>query len=781
MRYTLSIIALIASTLIMAQTPITISGYLSDSLTGERLIGANVFNAITYKGVSTNNFGYYVFQLHENEIVTVQFSYVGYNTESCVFKLNTDTIVNMQLTSDNSIEQVVVKGEKAREQLAEMSKMSLNADQISRMPNITGEPNLLKVYQLMPGIAQADEGNSGLYVRGGSPDQNLFLLDDVPLYNVMHLGGIYSVFDPAVIKNVTLYKGGFPARYGGRISSIIDVRNKDGNLHKFGGEVGISLLLSKVFLEGPIKKDKASFVLSVRRSNIDLFTTLYNKVLTKSPENTGYYFYDINAKVNLIANQNNRVFISFYKGLDNFYRREKDQDVGSGYDYEGESELKWGNVSASLRWQHVFKNNSINNFTVAYSNYTYANENHYSANNTEGNQNSSTSYSLKSDIKDIIVKSDLQIPIANSDLKAGIELTSHRFNPSAIQYSDKQNDSVNTGGNPNNIMPAFSGAIYLERVFNLLPKLSANLGLRLASFFVSDTSFFNLEPRVIVNYHFAKAWALKASYCHMTQNIHLLSNSNTGLPSDLWVPSTGIISPEQSKQVSLGITHTSANNYLFTAEAYYKTMNNLIEYKAGTLIYSSNQDWTEKIETEGKGYSAGIELMLEKKIGKVTGWISYTLSKSERQFSNIQNGDYFPFKYDQTHNFSFVFNYAISKKLSASLTWQYHTGNAITIAEGSYEQMVPNYYDEGKLEPVAIHVYSAKNGYRMPAYHKLDVGLNYTKPKPNGTAVWHLGIFNVYNRQNAHYLYFKDEEGETKLYQQSLFPIMFNFGYLFQF
>ncbi len=784
MKFLLSFIASICLfNIAWSQSTISISGYISDSLSGERLIGANIYETVSLKGTSSNNFGYYVLKLNKRDVIQLNFSYVGYKPRQIYLKTNGDTVINISLVSNNNnIEQITVNGEKSREELTEISKITLLPAVIKIVPSLTGEPDLLKTFQLMPGVNQGTEGTSGLNVRGGSPDQNLFLLDDVPLYNVMHLGGLYSVFDPSAIKSVDLYKGGFPARYGGRISSIIDIRNKDGNINQYNIEIGLSLILSKFFVEGPLIKGKASFLLSARRSNLDIYSILFNKYLSNSGDYYAYYFYDVNLKMNYILDDRNRVYVAFYKGLDNFYHKYSESSYTSGFEYNGYSGLKWGNTALSSRWQHVFANQATNNLTIASTFYKFDNKNTFTAFNQEQNLGSSSNYRLTSNIHDLILKSDLQIPINASDIKTGFEIAYHNFNPSAINYSYNTMDTQATDPVIDNETEAFSGSFYIERIFNLTEKFSSNVGFRY-NFFYTENTFFHLpEPRLIMNYRMFSTWAIKASYCMMSQNIHLLTNSGTGLPSDLWVPSTQQVRPEKSNQFTIGLTHTSSSkNYKMSAEAYYKTLSNLIEYKEGILVYSPDYSWTEKVEKNGKGNAKGVELMIEKQKGRFTGWVSYTLSKSERVFSNIQDGEAFPYKYDQRHNISIVLNYNISERLSASAVWQYHTGNAITLAQGKYEVLIENYYRNGVQQLEEVHVYSKRNACRMPAYHKLDLGLNYTLTKKRGIAIWNIGLFNAYNHQNAYFLFFKENNGITQLYQQSIFPLLLNFGYTFKF
>lgn len=763
----------------------TLSGYVIDESTGEYLIGVNIYDSMHQKGYITNKFGFYSIVLNKGEYYTFDFSYVGYSSSSINVLADKDMSLNIKLLAGASLEEVKVMATRKSkiEKRNEISKIDIPLEQIKTLPTITGEPDILKAYQLMTGVQGGSEGTSGLYVRGGTPDQNLFLLDDVPIYNASHLGGIYSVFNSTMVKSVDFYKGGFPARYGERTSSVIDIRTKDGNLNELKGEAGFSLLLSKFFIESPIIKDKCSFAFAIRRSNLDLYSYAY-QWLIDNPYYMGYTFYDLNFKLNYILGNKDRLFVSFYKGKDkSFYKEKENQNSKLDYKYKAESDLKWGNTSTSIRWYHVFGGKIFNNLTLAYTRYQYVNENFSEIINKSDNSKVKDFYNINSEVKDVILKSDLEIPFINNSLKLGFKYSYHSYIPCQITYSDNLSfvnvDTSSTQLKLNNKLNANDFSAYAEYHFNY-KKLSGNIGLRSTYFAVESKDFNSFEPRIILNYLLFKSLAVKTSYCQMQQNIHLLTNSNTGLPTDLWIPSTDKIHPEKSTQINIGLAHTTKKNYEISIESYYKELNDLIECKEGVLIFNATKNWDEKIESGGTGIVKGLEILLQKKQGTLTGWTAYTLSKNERSFENIDEGESFPFKYDQRHNLSIVANLKINEKLTLSGTWIYTTGSNITLPSGKYQLSVfDHYYEEIILTDV--HIYDSRNSYKMPSYHRLDVGFNYTKQKQNGIAKWTFGIYNVYNRQNPYYLYFKVVDGETKLYQQSLMPIFINFGYSFTF
>lgn len=768
---------------------VTISGYVADDATGEYLIGAYVFDTISLNGSITNKYGYYSIKIEKGKTRAIRYSFVGYSPITLIESFRNDTTINLKLISiATSLSEVqVVSSKKERlEQRNEISKLDIPLHQVKSLPSLTGEADVIKAFQLMPGVQSGSEGNNGLYVRGGTPDQNLFLLDDVPIYNASHLGGLYSVFDPSMVKSIELYKGGFPARYGGRVSSVVDVRNKDGNLYSHHGEAGFSILLSRLFLEGPIKKDKVSYALSIRRSNLDIYSFIVGKV-SRNPEIYGYTFYDINLKTNYIISPKDRLFLSIYNGRDNFFYRLKEK-VSSfqEYDYLSKYNTAWGNTSGSLRWYHVFNGKLFNNLTAAYTNYHYKNYNFSQQKVKPENSLLSDEYQYISNVRDLILKTDLEIPLDKNKMRTGVMYAKHLFNPGSVSYSQKiqmnQIDTVTNTPDPSLNLSSDEINAYLEYSWHLEEKLSGNFGINSNYYFDSKRGFKSVEPRILLNYLILPNFAFKASYCLMQQNMHLLTNSNTGLPSDIWLPSTFRIKPERSSQISLGLAHTTKKSYEISIESYVKKLSNLIDYKEGVLIYESSLAWDEKIETSGIGLVRGLEFLIQKKEGQINGWIGYTLSKNDRKFKNINNGEYFPFLYDQRHDFSIVMNYELSNKLSFSGTWIYHTGHAITLPTGKYQLIeINSYKPEDQNATKDVHIYSEKNGYRLPAYHRLDFGINYKKATRRGTKKWTLGIYNAYNHQNAYYLFFKTKNNRTSLYQQSLFPLIANIGYSYEF
>ena len=776
---------LLKSNIIYSQE-ITISGYVADKTTGEYLIGANISDTLSVNGCITNKYGYYSLNIKKGKPIALRFSFVGYSPIILIRLLKSDTIINIDLLSGTKLSEVQVFSSKKErlEQRNEISKIDIPINQIKNLPSITGEADILKAYQLMPGIQSGSEGNNGLYVRGGTPDQNLFLLDDVPLYNVSHLGGLYSVFDPSMLKSIEFFKGGFPARYGGHVSAVVDVRYKDGNLYSHHGEAGYSILLSKLFLEGPIKRSKTSYILSVRRSNLDLYSYVIGQLI-RNPEINGYTFYDINLKINYIFSVKDRIYLSTYIGKDNFFYKLKETVTSlQEYDYRSKFNTTWGNSTASLRWYHMFNGKLFNNFTLAYCKYQYKK---YSLSQQEvipDNSILSDEYQYLSNVRDLIMRTDIEVPLYSNKMRTGLMFIRHSFNPGSVSFSQKvkinQLDTVTNSPEPNLNLSANEITAYFEYSWHYKEVFSGNFGLNTDYYFNDENNFKSIEPRILINYLFLKDFALKASYCLMQQNLHLLTNSNTGLPSDIWIPSTFNIKPERSQQISLGLAHTTKKGYEISIESYIKKLSNLIDYKEGVLIYESSINWDDKIETGGSGNARGIEFLIQKKEGRLNGWIGYTISKNERRFKNLNNGRYFPFLYDQRNDFSLVCNYELSKKISFSGTWTYHTGHAITLPTGKYQLIDINSYNpENKYITNDVHIYSEKNGYRLPPYHRLDFGINYTKPKRKGLSKWTFGLYNAYNRQNAYYLYFKTTNGIAKLYQQSLFPLLVNFGYSF--
>ncbi|MBI9069620.1 MAG: TonB-dependent receptor [Salinivirgaceae bacterium] len=786
------IIMLIAS-LYLSGSAQTIGGYIIDKETGEKLIGANVYDRISKNGTATNAYGYYSLYIDTTNAI-LQISYIGYATEVFSHKLTKNT--SFQLKSNTSIQEVVVIGKKAIEQRNEMSVAEIPMKQLKTLPMLAGEVDIIKAMQLMPGIRSGNEGQSGMFVRGGSHDQNLMLLDDVPLYYINHLGGFVSVFNPDAINSLKMYKGGFPARYGGRLASIMDVRMKDGNLKKRQSNITFGMISSKFQTEGPIKKDTASYMISGRRFMYDLFSRPITWLINDK-HSKGYTFYDLNAKFNYKFSDKNRLFLSLYMGNDNILSKKKTKE--NGEKEQMSNQTKWGNHLLALRWNHVFNQRFIGNITANYTNYRYASEFKFLSNYE--NESKESSYLFSSGISDFCIKSDFELFFKNYTIRFGSNQVFHTFSPNRTYL--KQEGYVNIDQNFNTqTYQALENSIYLENDISVGQYLGFNIGVRALSYAALQKQYNNLEPRILINFNIPHLFSIKASYARMQQYVHLLIYSGAGLPGDLWMPTTKEVPPQKSELISLGIAKSMLNQQLeLSVEAYYKKMNDLIDYQDGASLSGNNtKNWQQLIETGGKGYSKGIELLLQKKQGKINGWLAYTLSRSTRQFEHINKGREYIYTYDATHDFSITSNYYFKDNLYFSASWVYTSGRAITLPNQQYQtlRLMPNNTNpneviaEPEFELVKISTYNEKNNIRMHAYHRLDLGLTYIKQKKKTERIWCFSIYNAYNRQNAYYYYttsvaVKDENGndtdvsEKKTYQRSLFPFIPSVSYSINF
>ncbi len=760
------VLLLLLCNILNAQEKFTISGHIKDAATGEELIGATIFVKELMTGGITNVYGFYSVTIPAGEY-TIEYSYIGYETQKIEIYLNQSTKKNVELLSTGiSLQEVVVTAEVADKNVksTEMSVVKITPKEIKAVPVLFGEQDILKTLQLMPGVKSAGEGSSGFYVRGGGSDQNLILLDEAPVYNASHLMGFFSVFNSDAIKDMKLYKGNAPAEFGGRLSSVLDVKMNEGNSKRFSTSGGIGLISSRLTIESPIVKNKGSFIITGRRTYADLLLKLSSD---ESLKNTVLYFYDFNMKANYRLNQNNRIFLSGYFGNDVL-----DMDGDMGFD--------WGNTTATFRWNHLFSDKLFLNSTIIYSKYKYMigimDDNIYSS------------------IQDYNLKEDFQYFLnTRNTLKFGFNSIYHTFSPG------KLSSDVNPSKNKEiDNKYALENAAYISHSFDINPVLKINYGLRYSMFsyigagnvytyndeggIIDTTSYKSgeliknyggFEPRFLVNYLLNEKSSVKFSYTRNRQYIHLITNFTSSSNIDIWQPSTNIVEPEIADQLALGyFRNLKQNKFETSVEIYYKNLQNQIDIKDGAEIIMN-----EKVESElvfGNGYSYGIEFFLRKKVGKLTGWLSYTWSKTERQFDEINNGDFFPAVYDRTHDVSIVGIYNFTKRLSVSATWVYYTGNAVTYPVGRYEignQIVP--------------VYSDRNSQRMPDYHRLDIGLTLkNKKKRKFESSWNFSIYNVYARQNAYTISFRSKENspmETEAVQMSLFSIVPSITYNFKF
>ncbi|MGQ0737948.1 MAG: TonB-dependent receptor [Bacteroidota bacterium] len=758
-----------------------LNGYIKDSLSGETIIGATISINGQSKGVASNQYGFYSITLERGTYV-INVSHVSYLGKSFEISLDSSRSLNAELISKSSaISEVVVYSRRRDGNVknAQMGKVDLSMNQIKNIPAFMGEIDLLKALQLLPGVRNAGEGNAGFYVRGGGPDQNLIILDDAVVYNPGHLFGFFSVFNSDAIKNVSLIKGGMPAQYGGRLSSVVDVVMKDGNINKLQMEGGIGLVASRFSIQGPIKKNlpgrqagKASFIVSARRTYIDALVKPFIKK-SSSFYGSGYFFYDLNAKVNYRFSEKDRLYLSGYFGRDVFDFANTKRSF--------KTNIPWGNSTATLRWNHVFNRRLFLNSTLVYNDYKFK----FSA--TQEN----FEIGLSSGIKDGTLKTDFDYyPLPNHKLKFGGLLTYHKFIPNVA--SGRQ-DSIVFKPNNESEKYAAEAALYLQDDWELGEKWKINYGLRFSSFtqigpytrYVKDVdgnrldstvyksfrpvkTYSGLEPRITVRYAINDETSLKAALSRNYQYIHLVSNSGNTLPTDLWVPSTYLVKPQISWQYAAGFfKNFSDNKYETSVEVYYKDMQNQVDYKEG---YTPSLADPEDEFVSGKGWSYGAEFLVNKQKGRLTGWIGYTLSWTWRKFTQLNDGEKFPTRYDRRHDMSVVVNYEASRKWKFGAVFVYGTGNAITLPERFYF-----------INGVLTQEYSRLNQYRMKAYHRIDLSATYTpvpKKKRKVSGYWVFSIYNTYSRLNPYFIYF-DQQGsvsngdlKVEARQVSLFPVI---------
>jgi TonB-dependent Receptor Plug Domain/CarboxypepD_reg-like domain len=787
-----------------AQQKYTISGYFEDSASAEKLISAAIFDAKTSLGAVSNTYGFYSLTLPKGNVNLIM-SYVGYSDQRESFLLKKDTIINIRLRPNLELQTVEISAQKQDriERRTQMSQVTIPIAQIKKIPALLGEVDVLKALQLLPGVQAGGEGQNGLYVRGGSPDQNLILLDGVPVYNVSHVGGFFSVFNGDAVKNVTLTKGGFPARYGGRLSSIIEIDMKEGNMKEFHGEGGIGLISSRLTLEGPIKKDVASYMISARRTYVDALLIPILKLAASNNANGNQNttvsprlnFYDINGKINWKINEKNRLYLSAYTGEDIFGYAATTATTDGLNTSTTDGGTNWGNITTAFRWNSVINNKLFANTTLTYSRYKVdilASNSILRNTVTTGNVAQYTS-----GIEDISGKVDFDyVPNPKNRIRFGLGATQHTYNPGAYQLeitsAAAKLDTVLGSTKTNSVEPF----LYVEDEFQL-GALKANIGLHASGFKVGSTFYQSIQPRIGLNYPLSNDLALKASFTTMRQYINLLTNERIGLPTDLWVPSTERIKPQDAWQAAIGAAKTVQDDYEVSAEAYYKKMTNVISYREGVSYLGSDNGWEDKI-TQGIGETYGLELFVQKKIGKFTGWVGYTLSWNTRQFDNedptlrVNNGKVYPFKYDRRNDFKALCTYNFTDKFAFTSSWQFSTGNSVSLPEITYSapqrpENVDNPFIGGGYR--ALEIIGDKNSYRMPSYHRLDVSFEWTKKKKRFTRTFVLGAYNAYSRANPVFLYrdsnvttVNGQTAETPVFRQfSLLPIVPSIAYNFKF
>ena len=792
----------------------SISGTVKDGRNGETVIGATIFLKEINKATSTNQYGFFSLSAPTGKY-TLNVSYLGYKTITQEINLQKNININISFTpAETNLEEVEVTTKAGNENVktTQMSAITLDMAEIKKIPAFMGEVDILKTIQLLPGVKSAGDGNTGFYVRGGGPDQNLILLDEAPIYNASHLMGFFSVFNGDAIKNVTLIKGGMPAQYGGRLSSVLDITMKDGNNQNFQVDGGIGIIASRLTIQGPIVKNKSSFLISARRTYIDI---LAKPFLDKSDfKGTSYFFYDLNAKFNYIINDKNRIYLSGYYGRDKFQYTSLEDNFST--------QIPWGNASGCLRWNHIFNPKLFSNTSLIFTNYDFsfiAKQEDFQA-------------TIKSGITDYGLKYDLNyFPNSRHNIKTGINYIFHTFTPTSV--SAKQGSTVFDLGKATKLY-AHDASIYISDDWDISQNLKINAGMRFSNFaqigpfnrykkdfrgIINDTiryktgdivAYYNgLEPRFSMRYSLNPSSSLKASYTRNFQYIHLATISSVSLPTDVWMPCTEVIHPQISNQYALGFFKNFKQNMFETSiEAYYKTMSNQIEYKEGSQPSDNVYDNPDNAFTFGKGWAYGAEFFIKKRLGKFTGWVGYTLSWTWRQFAEINYGQKFLAKYDRRHDASLVITYDANKQWNFGLIWVYGTGNRGTLPNGFFLY-------EGSLS----NDYGLRNSYRFAPYHRMDVNITFSpnrtkklekrrsvlreqyrqqgkdttdiivtkKWTKNFSNSFTLSIFNVYNRYNPYFIYltrkgdFTNGTLQVGAKQVSLFPILPSFTWNFKF
>lgn len=768
--YFLITVIILTNNILPAQNKIRITGFVTEASTGELLIGANILEKGTNNGVATDNNGF--FSIITKVPATLQVSFIGYTTQNITFNNPIDTLIRIELIPGNQLDEVVIKSQVS----PKFNITNLSTKELCKIPSLSGKPDIAKGLQLMPGILSPNEGSSLLLVRGGDVGQNLYLFDNVPVIHVNHLGGFISVFNPDIINNVEIYKGGFPAKYGGRLSSIMNITQKEGDNSMFKGSFGIGLTDASLTLEGPLKLKNSSFIIAARKTMIEIPYAMLSKFA--GDYMIVYGFHDINAKLSWKPDNKNSYSFNFYQGDDylHFWVNFSNTKAHSG--------VNWGNWLGSFKWNRVISSKLFSTTSISYTRYRLRDK--VNAENKDTANPFSYAQNLKATVQDYSLRSGWQYKLfKNWSLDFGLQSSFMIHSPSIIYKSDQ---SVQPSPI---IVNSSENAIYLENNIIIWNKIQTNFGVRYVNYFAKGFYDFSLEPRVNFNYLINSNHTFNLSYMKASQYSHLIFTSGNIMNNELWIPSNSTISPSGSDQYTIGWQGNFYNGKL-TAEvnAYYKSMYNLATIKEGYTGILGDSNWMSKIETGGNGTSKGLEFMIRKTSGSFTGFASYTLSNSTRQFANINSGQEYLFDYDRLHSFAINLNYHINDKLNLNVTWIYQTGLPYTPVLGKL--LIPNpdpYSDEPYTE---AFIYGERNSVKMRDSHRLDIGLTYSKftKKRHLPCEWTFSVYNVYNRENP-YTYFYEKKWtavnpsdfnsemyyEIFLYQRSYLPIIPSFSY----
>lgn len=761
---------------------VTVSGFVRDKRSAESLIGASVYEAHSRVGTASNNFGFFSLTLPPGDI-TIRSSYIGYTSHQHILNgLERDTVLAIELEPSASLEEVVITGQSNDKQSVlstQMGALEINQQTIRSTPVMFGEADIIKTLQLTPGVSAGTEGTAGMYVRGGNVDENLFLIDGNPVYQINHIGGIFSAFNPEAISGMDFFKSGFPSRYGGRLSSVVDVHTKEGNMEEYHGSASIGLISGNLNFEGPIIKDRTSFNIGLRRTWLDVLSAPAVAIANKITKKDGtrlrarYAFHDLNLKVNHIFNDRSRMYLSLYNGNDVLKGGSTDfpdQDSDNNYNYDSDVSLRWGNIMATAGWTYVFNNRLFGKVSGVFTRYhsRLRNTEHDVVGN-EGDEDYSDSFrenETNTGITDFGLRTSFDyLPASAHHIRFGGDYLVHRFHPEynrSVAYEKNEETSVEIGQEfANDLLWGHEAGVYAEDDWTLSSAVRLNAGLRFSLFNVQGKTYTGLEPRVSLRWLLDDNLSFKASYSRMNQYVHLISNSFISLPTDAWMPVTRKLKPLISDQVSAGFYYNLNKEYNFSVEGYYKTLDNLLEYRDGHTFTPSFVNWEDKL-TAGEGSSYGAEFMVRKETGRTTGWVGYGLSWSDRQFDELNQGARYPARFDNRHKLNIVVMHKISPKVELSAAWSYASGNHVTLS-------LENYYENGTGSPTnndnhymdaseSIDYYEGRNNYQLPAYHRLDLGIKIYRPKKKGRmGIWTVSIYNVYSRMNPFMIYKSDK------------------------
>ncbi|MBO7576720.1 MAG: TonB-dependent receptor [Bacteroidales bacterium] len=800
-RHLFVLLLLLSPTLLWAQH--TVSGTITDQSTGETLIGATVLDTRSGKGTITNSNGRYTLTLKGNEAL-LRITFVGYEPIYDTVPLTGNPSRNYNLRPSITLNEVVITAERINSrESSQMSALEMPVEQLKAVPVLFGEADIIKAIQLLPGVQSGNEGTGGMYVRGGGPDQNLFLLDGIPLYNVNHLGGFFSAFNADAVKNVTLFKGSFPARFGGRLSSVLDVTTNNGNDKHIHGNVSLGAISAKFNLEGPIIKEKTTFCLSARRTYVDfLMRPLIRKLATdvdgKTKLSAGYYFYDANAKLTHKFSDRSRLHATFYMGNDDVYTRLRTESSLAEDQYLDYTN-NWGNIVGGLRWNYVINPKLFMNLSLSYTQYTNTMNvgiEKIAQITTDSVQNSTITGNYLSRIQDLTTRLDFSYtPLPEHNIQFGSYYTRHRIIPSvatgSVDYYDqiqmtepwKIEANLRDDTTRANELVAFA-----EDDWSINDIFKVNAGLHFSAFEVENIFYPSLQPRISGRALLGENLSVKLGYAYMSQYMHLLSTTSVSLPTDLWVPSTKRIKPMTAQQVAAGINYTIPMIVDLSVEGYYKHMNNIIEYRDGVTTFGSTSGW-EDLVSVGDGWTYGVEFLAQRTFGRLTGWLAYTWSRTTHLFNRpgqeLNNGNPFPAKYDRRHDFSIVLTYKFTDWCDASATWVFCTGNTATLAMQKYPVASddPDAYDGNSNLSNTLSYVSSRNNFRMPNYHRADISVNFHRKfkRKNCHRTINVSVYNLYNKQNPYITYTSSQysyQGYSKaLMQLSIFPILPSVAY----